>query len=207
MQRFKLGFRNKSALEQLTFCEQTVQNLDAHRDQHFDPSQITDASDTVAAMRASHERIASLRSELKMEVTRRNQLLREARTKVTLASLGASIGVGGDPAKLRAVGLELEKPKTVPIGKPDAPDHLHAEPTAKEGEVWLSWRRSVRRCIFNIECRPDNEPDGWKQIDSSFQQKCVIEGLVSGVKYWFRIRATNAHGTSAWSGLATARVK
>jgi hypothetical protein len=35
----------------------------------------------------------------------------------------------------------------------------------------------------------------------------VVKVLVSGGKYWFRVRATNAHGTSAWSNLAPVRVK
>jgi hypothetical protein len=35
----------------------------------------------------------------------------------------------------------------------------------------------------------------------------VVPGLVSGAKYWFRIRASNAHGPGPWSQLASVRVK
>jgi hypothetical protein len=207
MQRFKLTFRNKSALEQLNLCEQTVHGIAASGLPQTDPAHLTDAQATVAALRTSYERVDSLRAELKSELSRRKQLLADARKKVTRASLGLALAVNSDPSKLLAAGLDLEASKTVRVGVAATPDHLSAVPTAGEGEVHLKWRRTVRRCSFRIECRADHEPDGWKMIDSSFRQTCRIEGLVSGVKYWFRIRAENTHGASAWSNLATARPK
>ena len=207
MQRFKLNFRNLPVLDQLTLCERTVAGIAASGLPQTDASHLTDAQATVGALRTSHERVASLRAELRTETSRRNQLLATARQQVTRASLGLAVAVNFHPSKLLAAGLKLESPKTTPVGLPAAPDHLHAEPTDKEGEVWLQWRRTVRRCSFVVQFRRDDVPDGWKNADPCLQQKCFIEGLVSGVKYWFRVCAANAHGTSAWSTLATARVK
>ncbi len=207
MARFKLTFRNKSALEQLTLAERTVAGLAAKPEEQLDPAHLADAQNVVAALRECHQRVESLRGELKMEITRRNALLREARSKVYRASLGVMVTSGGEKAKLQAVGLQVEAPKTVKVGKPAAPTNLRAQPTAKEGEVKLMFVRPLRRCVFSIECRRDDEPDGWKLMDSQYRQIVLIEGLQSGVKYWFRVSATNAHGTSAWSNLAVARVK
>jgi len=207
MQRFKLGFRNKSALEQLALCERTVTSMAAKPEYQFDPAQVTDAQGAVTALRASHERIAQLRTELKTEISHRSELLREARNKVSRASLGVSVKVSGDPSKLMAAGLELEKPKTIPVGKPAAPDHFSGEPTASEGEARLRWRRPLRRCWFQIECRLDTAPDGWSMVESCGQQTCVIKGLVSGGKYWFRVCAVNAHGEGPWSNPVAVRVK
>ncbi len=207
MARIKLTFRNKSALDQLTLAEQTLAGIAAKPELQFDPQQLTDAQAMVAALRTSHERVISLRGEIKMEVTRRNDLLREVRNKVLNASLGVQVKTGGVPTKLREAGLALEAPKTVKVGKPAAPTNLRAVPTASEGEVRLRFVRPLWRCSFDIEARTDAEPDGWKLIDSCFKQTALLEGLQSGVKYWFRVRATNAHGESPWSNLATARVK
>ena len=207
MQRFKLTFRNKSALEQLCLCERTVSAIAASGLPHLDFTQVTDAQATVGALRTSHERVDSLRAELKCELSRRNELLGKARQQVTNASLGLACAVSFEPTKLLAAGLDLEKSKTAPVGIPAVPDHFSAAPTASEGEVRLKWKRTVRRCSFQIEYRRDDEPDNWVLTDTSLRQTCVLEGLVSGVKYWFRVRACNAHGASAWSGLATARVK
>jgi hypothetical protein len=207
MQRFKLTFRNKSALEQLNLSEQTLHGIAASGLPQTDPRHLTDAQATVAALRTSLERVNSLRAELKCELSRRKGLLRAAREQVTRASLGTACAVNFEPAKLLAAGLNLEASRTVKVGVPATPDHLSALPTANEGEVRLKWRRTVRRCSFQIEVRADHEPDGWKFIDSSFRQTRLVGGLVSGVKYWFRVRAGNAHGTSAWSSLASARMK
>ena len=207
MQRFKLTFRNKSALDQLCLCERTVSAIAASGLPQTDPQYLTDAQATVGALRTSHERVDSLRAELRSELSRRNELLRTARNQVTRASLGLACAVSFEPSKLLAAGLDLEASKTAPVGLPAMPDHLRGEPTDNEGEVKLTWRRTVRRCAFEIEYRADHEPDGWKRANSSYRQTCRIEGLVSGVKYWFRLRACNAHGASAWSNLATARPK
>jgi hypothetical protein len=113
----------------------------------------------------------------------------------------------GEPVKMGEAGLGTEAPKTVKVGKPSAPTNLRAEPTATEGEVRLRYVRPLRRCWFNIEARPDTKPEGWRLIDSSFRQSALLEGLQSGVKYWFRVSASNSHGTSPWSNLAVARAK
>jgi len=207
MQRFKLTFRNKSALEQLNLCERTVNAIAASGLPQTDPQHLTDAQATVGALRTSHERVDSLRVELRSELSRRNRLLASARQQVSRASLGLACAVSFEPTKLLAAGLDLEASKTAPVGVPAPPDHFSAVPTAGEGEVRLQWRRTVRRCAFEIEYRADHEPDGWKRAKSSYRQTCRLEGLVSGVKYWFRVRACNAHGASAWSNLATARPK
>jgi hypothetical protein len=145
MQHFKLTFRNKSALDQLCLCERTVSAIAASGLPHTDFTQVTDAQATVAALRTSHERVDSLRMELKSELSRRNELLRTARHQVTRASLGLACAVSFEPTKLLAAGLDLEASKTAPVGVPAAPNHLRALPTASEGEVRLSWRRTVRR--------------------------------------------------------------
>lgn len=207
MQRFKLGFRNKSAVDQLTLCERTLTRLAAPNQPQSNPTQLTDAQTTVAALRTCHDRVESLRRELKGQLSHRKELLRSARDQVTRACLGAADAVDFDPAKLLAAGLQLEASKTVPVGVPAAPHHLRAAPTLNEGEVRLDWRRTVRRCWFEIECRPDPEPEGWNLIASASRQSHLATGLLPGVKYWFRVRAGNSHGLSPWSNLVLVRAK
>lgn len=207
MQRFKLGFRNKSVLEQLAICDRALAGLTANIATHADASLVTKAQATVDALRASQERVNSLQAALKSELSRRNELLRQARKQVTNASLGGAIGVQFDPAKMLGLGLELEKPKSVRVGLPPVPEDFHAEPMANEGAVRLTWRRTLRRDWFEISYSTDPNATEWQLMDTSFRQSCVIEGLVSGQKYWFRVRAANTNGRSAWSGFAVARVK
>ena len=206
-QKFKLGFRNKSAAEQLAICEGKVAGFSAKPDQLDNPQLLVEASDAVKALRASHDRVAQLRSQLKAEVTNRNQLLKPARERVTHACLNAAVKVSFDPAGLSAAGLELEKPKSVPVGVPATPDHFRGEPTDVEGEACLRWKRTVRRCWFLIECCTDIQAGDWKFIQTAGQQTSVVKELKSGGKFWFRICAENSHGKSPWTQPVAVRVK
>jgi hypothetical protein len=48
---------------------------------------------------------------------------------------------------------------------------------------------------------------GWKQVAISIRQSCEVTGLKSGLKCWFRVAASNAHGLGPWSQPVSARVK
>jgi hypothetical protein len=47
---------------------------------------------------------------------------------------------------------------------------------------------------------------GWKDVIVCIRQSCEVTGLESGVKHWFRVAASNAHGQGQWSQPASARV-
>ncbi|MSU57853.1 MAG: fibronectin type III domain-containing protein [Pedosphaera sp.] len=48
---------------------------------------------------------------------------------------------------------------------------------------------------------------GEKTHHTTLVQNCLVKGLTSGAKYWFRVRAVNGHGPGPWSNPASARVK
>lgn len=207
MNRLKFGFRNKPALETLDLCERTAQNLATLPPEQLVEVPLTELAGTLAATRASHDRIAGLRAQLREEITRRNTLLKAAREQ-TIRSAGlAALNMDNDPVKMSATGLPLHAEKK-PVGLPAAPGNLRAEPTANEGEARLRWVRPVRLCTFQIEAQAEPlHDDGWKAMEMCLKQTCSVKGLASGGKFWFRVRASNAHGTGPWSNPAAVRVK
>ena len=207
MKRLKFGFRNKTAQEQLDICERTIKNVAAQPAEYLVNVDLPEVQSVVAATRASHDRIASLRIELKSEISRRNSLLSKARTKVQAAAGFAALGMNEDTAKMLSLGLPLHSEKH-PVGKAGAPTYFTAKPTDGEGEALLRWKRPVRLCSFDIEMKADPlNRNQWKRLDSSLKQKCLVKDLESGMKYWFRVRACNAHGDGPWSELASVRPK
>jgi hypothetical protein len=208
MQQFKLGFRNRTALEQLNICERVVAGIATLPEELRTEARNLETIATVSALRDSHNRVEMLRSELKGEVSRRKDLLREARNRVTGAALGIRGYVNAEPAKLLAAGLDLAAPKTVLLGKCPAPENLRAETHALEGVVKLRWKYSMRRCVFAIEFRAEScDEKDWQQYEIRGKRSLLVKGLTSGVKYWFRVRAHGTLGEGPWSNPVCARVR
>ncbi len=209
MTRYKLDFRNKNHLDQLAMFEKIITSLDALPADQREDAYLEELRAVTTAARASHLRIGTLRSELKSELSKRKTLFETGRKSANRAGVGALLKTGmRDAANILAVGLDLHASTKKPVGVPDAPMNLRAVPTDGEGEAQLRWQRTVRRCAFEVQWHTDPpEADHWHQEDTCFKQKCLVKGLVSGGKYWFRVRATNAHGQSAWSNHAPVRVK
>ena len=191
MQHHKLDFRNKSPLEQIVMGENLVVAAAVLPEEQRQTVRLDELRTVATAARASHERIIVLRAELKSEISSRKMLLGKVRTAATSTALGLTLTTNNDPAAMQAAGLELAARNTVRLHTPDAPVNLRAVPTDNEGEAQLRWRRTVRRCTFDVQWHADPpDADRWQPEDSCTKAKCVVKGLVSGGKYWFRIRAT-----------------
>ena len=107
LKRLKFNFRNQTALDTISLCERTAQNLAALPPEHLEQVSHADLAATVAAVRASHDHIATLRGQLREEITRRNTLLKTVRNQTM--PLGNKTGMTDDErAKLGAwiVGLK-----------------------------------------------------------------------------------------------------
>lgn len=160
-----------------------------------------------ATARASHERITALRTELKAELTNRKALFLAARRSATNAALGLALNAHFQPAEMLAAGLDLAQPTATRVGTPATPTNFRGGPTDKVGEARLRWKRTVRRCVFEIESCMDLEAGNWEFFATASRQTCLVQELPSGVNGWFRIRAKNAQGESAWSQPVCVRVK
>lgn len=204
----KLGFRNKSALAQLLICQRVLANLTRVPKAQLVNVALAETRAAVASARTSHERLEKLKTDLRAETRRRNELLRLARDKVTRAQLGQFSNVNQRADQMQAAGMELPASKRGSVGEPAKVTNVRAVPATHSTDVTLRWERSVRRCVFQIEARRDGEPDTeWRTVYHCVQCKCVISSLKSGGLYWFRLRAHNAHGPGPWSNPVSARVR
>jgi hypothetical protein len=205
MQSYKLKFRNRPLLEQLTHCERHVENISLLPVEQRVQVDLPQVTASVGAARASFDLVESLRSQLKAEVTRRNELMRAARVETERAVGFVALNTGMQPAAMLAAGLDLKAAKS-PVGLPGMVTEFTVKPDTDEGIVRLKWKRPLRRCVFTVQFRTEGET-GWKDQRTIVATKHVIPGLKSGVKYWFRVCAVNAHGSGPWSQPVSARVK
>lgn len=209
MQRYKLDFRNQNHLAQLAIFRRLAAGCDTlTAAQQQDIPALADLLASTAAADASHARIASLRADMKAELARRKKLFAAARSDAGRVSRGLAGCVNWQPAAMQGVGLELPAPNTVRLGPPPAPENLRVAPTTTEGEVRLRWKCPMRRCYFEVQWHADPaDADHWQPEDGTSRHSCVVKGLVSGKKYWFRIRANATAGPGPWSQLVCVRAK
>jgi hypothetical protein len=207
MKRFKLGFGNKTVLEQIAICRRVATGIGklpaAHRKYMTGPP----VADSVAEAAQAHLDVEVLKTALKAALAKRATKVRAMREQTTDAATGLMAATGGEPAVLLAAGLGVVKDKQ-PVGVPGAPSLLRVISTDFEGRVRLRWKRPVRRCAFIIQTTTDRAArTGWKHATLCVKQTCDVSGLASGRKYWFRVSASNAHGQGPWSQPVSARVK
>ncbi len=207
MKHFKLGFGNRTVLEQIAICRRVAHGIGKlpaeHRQKlarHPVDASVAEASDAVAE-------VELLRTALRSALAKRDKKAAAMRHHTTAAAGFINMLSGGDQVALLAAGVGVKKPKQ-PVGQPGAPTLLRVVSTESDGAVSLRWKRPVRRCTFLI--RMTTAPAaarGWRQVAISVRQSCTVTGLKSGAKCWFRVSATNAHGQGSWSQPVSARVK
>jgi hypothetical protein len=208
MQRHKLDFRNKKHQEQLAMFDRVIAGCDAQPVEHRRKLvPLEKLRSQAATARASHEHIVALRTALKAELINRKALFLAARRSATNTAIGLALNTDWQPSKMLAAGLDLAASTATHVGTPATPTNFRGAPTNNVGETLLRWKRTVRRCAFEIEFCTELKAGKWTYLTVAFRQSFLVEQLQTGGNYWFRIRATNSHGESAWSQPVCVRVK
>ena len=207
MKRFKLGFGNRTVLEQINICRRVAHGIGKLPAEQRQKLARYPVADSVAEAANAVTEVEVLKAALRAALTKRNEKVAAMRDHTTTAALLINVMTDGDPAALLAAGVGVKRPKQ-PVGKPGAPTLLRGFSTESEGAVRLRWKRPVRRCVFLIQMTTAPAATrGWKQVAISVRQSCTVTGLKSGSKCWFRVSATNAHGQGPWSQPVSAWVK
>lgn len=205
MYALKLGFRDQTPARKLEISRTLLNRLGNFPEAHQQAVGWGALKTTCDDAQAALGEVANLKAALRAAVTRRNQAVRLMQRAAERTAHQHGIAVNYDQVQLLEGGVSLKR-KRQPVGQPEAPTRLRATTGNHEGTVQLRWRRPVRRCVFFVEATTDPEGlTGWRRVAECTPQKCLLTGLATGERHWFRVAAINAHGLGPWSAVATCR--
>lgn len=156
-------------------------------------------------LKVKHEEYRSQRrqlNDLKLERDPSAERLREA----LLAGVNyVQQASGGDMKKIMSANLPVEHGLDIwPFNNPGQVHELSASGGDGPGEIELMWDPVGGAAGYEIEISHDlGWPEEWAQCGATDKSKTTIDQLISGVRYWFRVRAANEKGIGAWSDPVT----
>lgn len=156
-----------------------------------------DAQISVAAVKITEadgrdrKKLAELRAEKKILCGMLRQLATYVNTTVT----------DGDEAKLLSSGFEIHK-NTERGQKPSAIEKIAAAYTNLTGIIDVSWKRARHARYYRVYISADNGMT-WTLLDTVFGRKMLVEQLVSGKRYQFKVVPVGVHGAGAESSVAS----
>ena len=154
---------------------------------------LTTATDAVNAYDSARQTQAMLLSERETAMKELKDGLRSLAAYVANAS-------GGDATIILSAGMNVRQAGS-PIGTPAAPGNLTAEFGAVDGTSLLNWGSVRGWRSYLVECTTN--PNGpWSLVAVTTESQAVATNLVSGTKYYFRVRALGAAGLGPWSDIA-----
>ena len=105
----------------------------------------------------------------------------------------------GDAGIIYSAGFDIHK-KSVRVGELDRPERVTLKMGFSKGSVWLNCDVVDRALFYVFEycLAPCTADSVWIQLSGS-KRKILIEGLVSGQEYCFRVAAARTHPSRVWS--------
>ena len=135
----KLGFGNRTVLEQIAICRRVAGGIGKLAAEQREALACHPVAESVAEAAQAHTEVEAMKTALKAALFRRQAKVRAMREHTTSAAIRIANDVKGDPAAMLSAGLDVPKDKR-PVGQPAAPGQLRVVITDSEGRVCLRWK-------------------------------------------------------------------
>ena len=128
---------------------------------------------------------------------------KELRTLIVDLAQEVQVLSGGSKANILSAGFEVRK-SAEPVTHLDQPQDLRARLTGYVGRVALDWEVVRGTRYYEVWMVMGDPITGtWQQVGTSGKSRFVVENLVPGTYYSFRVNAVGARTESIFSDLAT----
>lgn len=135
----------------------------------------------------------------KQETANKNQLREELVSLLKRLVIYVELTCNGDETMLLSSGFDLHK-KASPVGQLPMPEGLKATVGASRGSLVLSWDVVKNARVY--ELMYTEAPEGAETIwihKISSKHQIVIEGLLRGKEYLFKVAAVGSDPNLVWS--------
>ncbi len=137
------------------------------------------------------------------EIPTRDARVADAKEMIRQLSYNIQYLSKGDAVKIQSAGFDVRKNRG-PSVPPGQVMNLVAKPVGP-GKIELSWDRDDHARFYIIET--NNNPLGapWQAIGTSRRIKFVVDGLQSGLVYYYRVISSNGNETGNPSDIVEQR--
>jgi hypothetical protein len=206
MAKPKLNLRGLSTLQKVQKTNDIVAALTGN-------TNYTTPNPTLAAVTASSDGLSSAfsaREDARMALEEKQTLLENTEdghdTLLNLLMAYVENASGGDEAKILSAGFEV-KGRPTPVGEMPQVDGLDCAIGDAEGRVILRWKSIKGAKSYEVQTCPDPiSAAGWKAAGITTRASLTLDGLPTGGRCWFRVRAIGSAGPGPWSDPAVKTV-
>ena len=146
---------------------------------------------------AKGNEIGAAQDALQMKFTEKKALFDQLDVALQQEAAYVQNVSGGDPVKIQSTGFDVREPAGS-IGPLLPPQNVRTAFSNSEGEVLADWDAVLGAGSYVVDCATN--PNGpWAQVTVTTRSGHTLTGLISGTKYWIRVRAVGASGFGPWS--------
>jgi hypothetical protein len=203
MPKIKLSFRPLPVPEKIAKVKQFVTALEGNANFPTPSPPLANILAAITKLEGSYANTQRLKAELKSSATEQNAD-EEVIDKLVSQLTGYIESAAGDnEALIHSLGMETRAARSAPT-IPDVADGLTATAGDHDGHIDLSWNPVTNAKSYVIQISTDaNSATSWTHALTVTKSSATIDGLTSGVRYWFRVAAIGSEGQGGWSDPAT----
>jgi hypothetical protein len=202
MARPKLNLKSRTALDRILFAQSIHARLS--NNPNFptpSPSLETFEELVTAAMTAYQAQEAARTASQQATAVLGEQMAALDGALSRIASYVDSVA-GGDEVTVLSAGLPVRLPSTA-LGVLPGPETISVRFGVISGTLQVRWAGVRGARAYEVQLTTDlTRADGWATCAHVARRSAEVSGLVSGQRYWFRVRAIGSAGLGAWSNPA-----
>jgi hypothetical protein len=199
MSKPKLNLQSRSPLEKVQKTEDIVTALTANASFPTPIPSLATMTGKADALSAAVSAREAAKMAFDEALTNLNTAEVDLDTSLTQLMAYVESASGGDEAKILSAGFEI-KGKPSPVGAMPQVQGLDSSAGDAEGRIILRWKSVKGAKTYEIQTCPDPiTAAGWKSAGLTTKASLTLDGLPTGGRCWFRVRAIGSAGPGPWS--------